>query len=88
MALSRASGRDKSTLTAVLHDLLRARFIARQPIPRDRRSHALFLTPLGEEKLARLSQHAARHDRLLDEIVGPGKAELITLLRRIWTLLD
>jgi DNA-binding MarR family transcriptional regulator len=88
IALSRASGRDKSTLTAVLRDLLRARFIVRQPMPRDRRSHALFLTPLGEEKLARLALHAARHDRLLDEIVGARKTELIKLLRRIAMLLE
>jgi DNA-binding MarR family transcriptional regulator len=88
VTLSRASGRDKSTLTAVLRDLLRARLIARQPIPQDRRSHALFLTRLGAEKLARLAQHAARHDRLLDEIVGAGKPDLIKLLRRISTLLE
>jgi DNA-binding MarR family transcriptional regulator len=88
IALSRASGRDKSTVTAVLRDLRRARFIARQSIPRDRRSHALFLTALGEEQLARLAQPAARHDRLLDEIVGARKPELIMLLRRIATLLE
>lgn len=88
MALSRASGRDKSTLTAVLRDLMRARFITREPIPQDKRSYALFLTELGSEKLARLLQHAAEHDRRLDEIVGSKKKELIKLLQRISTLLD
>jgi DNA-binding MarR family transcriptional regulator len=88
IALSRATGRDQPTLTAVRRDLRRTGFVARQPIHEDRRSHALCLRPLGGEKLARLSQHAARHDRLIDEIVGASKAELIKPLRRISPLLE
>ena len=44
MALSLASGRDKSTITPVLRDLQRAGMITRTPVPRDKRSHSLHLT--------------------------------------------
>ena len=83
MVLSRASGRDKSTITPVLRDLMRAQLISREPIARDRRSYALRLTRAGQEKLDRLARHAARHDQELDELVGDRKAELLELLRRI-----
>ncbi|MGH6924995.1 MAG: MarR family winged helix-turn-helix transcriptional regulator [Propylenella sp.] len=88
MALSRASGRDKSTLSPILRDLIRHRLVAQSPVPNDRRSYALSLTLEGEEKLARLTAHAEAHDRQIDEIVGPKKKELIELLRRITNSLD
>ncbi|WP_018698664.1 MarR family winged helix-turn-helix transcriptional regulator [Amorphus coralli] len=88
ITLSRASGRDKSTITPVLRDLLRDGLVRRSAIPSDRRSYALFLTPDGEEKLAMLAKSAAAHDTELDAIVGERKDELIQALRRIVTLLD
>lgn len=88
MALSRASGRDKSTITPVLRDLLHEGLIARRPIPADRRSYALHLTEEGIERLRHLADCAAEHDRELDEIVGAGKPELIRLLKRIAAFLD
>jgi DNA-binding MarR family transcriptional regulator len=88
MALSRASGRDKSTITPVLRDLMRQELIRRSPIPSDRRSYALFLTEAGEERLSHLSECAAEHDRELDAIVGDRKPELLNLLRRIVARLD
>ncbi len=88
MVLSRASGRDKSTMTPILRDLMRAQLISREPLPRDRRSYALRLTAAGREKLERLALHAARHDEELDELVGERKQELLDLLRRIAMNLD
>jgi len=88
VALSRASGRDKSTITPVLRDLLRFHLIAREPVAGDRRSYALHLTPAGAEKLSRLSAHARRHDAELDALVGDHKAELLALLRRIATEIE
>jgi DNA-binding MarR family transcriptional regulator len=89
MALSRASGRDKSTLTPVLRDLESRAYVERCPVPHDKRSHALVLTATGEEMLAKLAEHAAEHDRRIDEIVGcPRKAELLAVLRRIASQLD
>lgn len=88
IALSRGSGRDKSTITPVLRDLLRDGLIRRGTIPTDKRSYALFLTEAGEERLASLAASAAAHDEELDAIVGDKKDELLRLLRRIVTVLD
>jgi DNA-binding MarR family transcriptional regulator len=86
--LSRASGRDKSTLTPILRDLTHKRLIRRMPVAGDKRSYALALTEAGHEKLEKLSAHAAVHDAKLDKIAGPKKGELLALLRRITAMLD
>src|SRR4029079_6844554 len=52
--LSRAAGRDKSTLTPALRDLKRRGLISRQRIESDRRSYHLTLTPAGHAMLQRL----------------------------------
>lgn len=83
MTLARASGRDKSTITPVLRDLVRAKLVGRAPTAGDRRSYTLHLTPAGGKKLARLNEHAARHDAELDALVGDRKPELIRLLKLI-----
>jgi DNA-binding MarR family transcriptional regulator len=83
-ALGRAAGRDKSTLTPALNDLVRRALVKRRHPAEDRRSYALALTPKGEKLLAELFQHARAHDRELDAIVGiEAKAEFIRTLRRI-----
>ncbi len=86
--LSRASGRDKSTMTPILRDLTQRQLIDRMSVAKDKRSYALALTEAGREKLAMLSAHAALHERRLDEIAGATKVELLTVLRRITALLD
>jgi DNA-binding MarR family transcriptional regulator len=86
--LSRASGRDKSTLTPILRDLTHQRLIRRMPVAGDKRSYALALTGAGDEKLAVLSAHAALHEHKLDAIAGARKVELLKVLRRITALLD
>jgi DNA-binding MarR family transcriptional regulator len=83
-ALGRAAGRDKSTLTPALDDLVRRALVRRERVAADRRSYALSLTPKGEKLLAELFQHARAHDRELDAVVGlEAKAEFIRTLRRI-----
>ncbi len=88
VALSRASGRDKSTITPVLRQLDRGRMIRQSPVPGDRRSYGLRLTAAGEEALARLAVVAARHDRALDAIAGADRAVLMEVLRRLVAELD
>ena len=88
LAVSRATGRDKSTITPILRDLTRERLIARVPIPADRRSYALRLTPEGERALAHLAVSAAEHERSLGLIVGEEREVLLDLLRRIVAELD
>jgi|ThiBio_1000_plan_1041568.scaffolds.fasta_scaffold00792_16 DNA-binding MarR family transcriptional regulator len=88
LVLSRASGRDKSTITPVLRDLLRNHLIERRTMPADKRSYTLSLTRAGKARLAELVAHAEAHDRVLDEIVGEGRPELLRLLRLITASLD
>lgn len=83
-ALGRAAGRDKSTLTPALNDLVRRALVKRRRVASDRRSYALSLTAKGERLLEALTLHARAHDRLLDDIVGlKHKAEFIRTLRRL-----
>ncbi len=83
-ALSRAAGRDKSTLTPALNDLVRRALVKRRRVASDRRSYALSLTAKGERLLSELTFHARAHDRMLDELVGiEHKAEFIRALRRL-----
>jgi DNA-binding MarR family transcriptional regulator len=82
--LSRAAGRDKSTLTPALRDLKRRGLIGRNRLETDRRSYHLSLTPSGEAMLMRLTECASRHDRNLDRIVGTrNKPMFLRLLRKI-----
>jgi DNA-binding MarR family transcriptional regulator len=83
-ALGRAAGRDKSTLTPVLNDLVRRGWIRRQRNRDDRRTYLLSLTPGGKQKLVQLTACARRHERNLDRIIGRGdKAHFLLILRRI-----
>jgi DNA-binding MarR family transcriptional regulator len=83
-ALSRACGRDKSTLTSALRDLERRGLVRREGMPGDQRSVRVSLTEAGEALLARLRVHAQAHDRVLDGIVGhDNKAAFIAILERI-----
>jgi len=86
--LSRAAGRDKTTLTPALGDLERHGLITRTPHPTDRRGRMLRLTAQGETSRARLAACAERHDARLDAILGAaGKAELNRMLRLITSAL-
>ena len=87
--LSRAAGRDKSTLTPALRDLKRRGLIARDRRARDRRSYHLTLTPDGEAMLQRLTECAARHEDNLDRVVGArDRTRLLQLLRKIMAELE
>jgi len=68
--LSRAAGRDKSTLTPALRDLKRRGLIARKRLESDRRSYHLTLTPAGDAMLQRLTECAERHEANLERVVG------------------
>jgi DNA-binding MarR family transcriptional regulator len=68
--LSQATGRDKSSLTPVLDNLVRRGLVERKRMDRDRRTYRLTLTPAGRKVLASMMRCARRHERLLDQIVG------------------
>ena len=83
-ALSRANGRDKSTLTPVLNDLERRGLIERKRTRADQRVYRLTLTPAGRKLLKELVACAEKHERNLDRIVGRDrKAGFVRTLRRI-----
>ena len=82
--LSRAAGRDKSTLTPALQDLKRRGLITRVRREKDKRSYQLTLTPAGEAMLQRLTACAERHERNLDSVIGTrDRARFLATLRRI-----
>lgn len=83
-ALSRANGRDKSTLTPLLNDLVRRGLVRRTRAERDRRAYRLALTPAGDKLLKQLTACARRHERKLDAIIGTrDRAAFVRVLRRI-----
>jgi DNA-binding MarR family transcriptional regulator len=82
--LSRACGRDKSTLTPTLKDLAKRGLVERKRRESDERSYTVHLTSTGGELLQTLRRHALAHDQTLDRIVGLAKrAEFLEVLRRI-----
>jgi DNA-binding MarR family transcriptional regulator len=82
--LSKASGRDKSTLTSTLRELQTAGLIVRHRIQHDGRSTALHLTPKGTAQLRALRAHALRHDAELNGIVGHARrAQFLATLKAI-----
>jgi DNA-binding MarR family transcriptional regulator len=84
IALSRAVGNDKSTVTFALDSLMKRGFVRRSRLLHDRRAYSLSLTAAGERMLAELTECATRHDRNLDRIVGPrDRAAFLRILRKI-----
>ncbi|HEU0216809.1 MAG TPA: MarR family winged helix-turn-helix transcriptional regulator [Stellaceae bacterium] len=82
-ALSRANGRDKSTLTPLISDLVRRRLVRRTRDRGDRRTYRLTLTAAGERLLAELTDCARAHEEALDRLVGRDRARFLQLLKRI-----
>ena len=83
-ALSRANGRDKSSLTPVLNDLARRGLVVRQRTRADQRAYRLSLTPAGRRLLAELTQCARGHERSLDKIIGAKQqTNFVRVLKRI-----
>lgn len=81
--VSRAIGRDKSTMSPLIRELVHEGLVVRQNSERDRRSVQLRLTAQGDAALDRLLSRAQLHDARLDAIVGSAKPELICLLKAI-----
>ncbi len=83
-ALSRANGRDKSSLTPVLNDLARRGLVRRRRTRADQRAYRLTLTPAGRALLAELTRCARAHERNLDRIIGArAQREFVRALKRI-----
>jgi DNA-binding MarR family transcriptional regulator len=82
--LGRASGRDKSSMTPVLEDLVRRGLVERRRTEADRRAYRLTLTATGVKTLAQLTACARRHEQSLDRLIGSReRAQFMRVLRRI-----
>jgi len=83
-ALSRANGRDKSSLTPVLNDLARRGLVSRRRARADQRTYRLALTPAGRRLLAELTRRARDHEKKLDRIIGAREQKgFVRALKRI-----
>ncbi|MCZ6860169.1 MAG: MarR family transcriptional regulator [Alphaproteobacteria bacterium] len=79
-----ALGIDRSTLVAVIDRLEERRLIARTPSPKDRRSHALMLTPAGETYLETMLPRLREHERQIAAgLSNDERRNLISLLARV-----
>ena len=82
--LSLANGRDKSSLTPVVEDLVRRGLVERKRMDNDRRAYSLNLTPGGKKVLTNMTRCARRHERNLDQLIGErDRKKFIRILKKI-----
>src|SRR5512143_3515850 len=82
--LSHANGRDKSSLTPVVEDLVRRGLVERKRMNSDMRTYRLNLTPAGKKVLTMMTRCARRHERNLDYVIGVrDRKRFIQILKKI-----
>ena len=82
--LSQAAGRDKSSLTPVIEDLVRRGLVERKRLDRDRRAYCLTVTSAGKKTLAKLMRAARQHEQELDGLIGArDRKRFIQILKKI-----
>lgn len=82
--LGRASGRDKSTISPALRDLLRRKLVKRHAVAYDKRVYTLSLTPKGKAVLRSLVRAAEQHDRLIEKSIGvENRAAFLQMLQSL-----
>jgi DNA-binding MarR family transcriptional regulator len=82
--LSHANGRDKSSLTPVVEELVRRGLVERKRMDSDRRTYRLNVTPAGKKILTTLTRCARRHERSLDHVIGArDRKRFIQILKKI-----
>lgn len=82
--LAEAMGVDKSAIVKVVNQLGERGLIWRAPLPNDRRSHCLPLTPQGAAALARMEALVLAHeDEFAKGLTAEEKATLIRLLQKL-----
>ena len=75
-------GIERARLARMLDRLEKRGLAERRASPRDRRSHALYLTREGQKALKRIKALAAQHEAQLAEKLGPEKRRLLIDLLR------
>ena len=69
--LSETLGIERARLVRLLDGLDKRGLTRREPSPTDRRSHALFLTREGQQRLKRIKALAAAHEARVEAVLGP-----------------
>ena len=83
--LGRRTGIHLSDMVAALNELEADGYIARKPDKADKRRNVITVTDLGRERAAELSGRAdAVQEELLEPLSGPERAELTTLLAKLY----
>jgi DNA-binding MarR family transcriptional regulator len=81
-------GIERARLVRLLDDLEKRGFTRRMPSPSDRRSHALFLTREGQQKLKRIKALAAAHEARIEATLGAGeRTQMLAALKGFSTAL-
>ncbi len=82
--LARIQGIARSGAVALIDSLAELGHVERRPSPTDRRALGLFLTPSGEQSLARITQAVKAHDaRMSAALSAKETAELQRLLGKL-----
>ena len=63
-------GRDKSTITPMISDLILSGHVRREQTATDRRSFRLYLTQSGEELLQKQWRIACQHEATVEDLIG------------------
>jgi len=63
--LAKSLDMERPNLVGIIDQLQRKKWIRRDPAPTDRRAHALVLTELGQDLVARATEAVAEHDRMV-----------------------
>ncbi len=83
MALSRANGRDKSSMTPVLDELVRIGLVERRRVDDNRRAYALELTNAGRVARKRLLKAAERHEARVVALLGRRRSNTLRNLLKM-----
>jgi DNA-binding MarR family transcriptional regulator len=86
--VAEAIGRDRSSITGILHTLRELGLIERARTTRDRRAALLHLTAAGEAMLSDIQRFSEARDAALDRILAEDKPAFLAQLRRIIAVLD
>ena len=84
-ALAEAMDVDRSSIVKVVNQLVEKGLITRDPVPHDRRSYNLRLTPGGKTALARIEAAVMDQDRAFSAgLSEDARHLLISLLKRLY----
>jgi len=85
MAVAKRLGIERARLVHLLDSLEGRKLVKRVPSATDRRSHALHLTPHGQDSLGKFKRLAAEHERHVAEKIGKENRERLLQILSCFT---